>query len=194
METEHVLRVAPTVEGFDDAVTAIRRYDDRPVSGAAPRPVQSIAVRRSCRLVVSLALVAVVCGPASAQTVDRAPRPDTSSEDIPRDLWKFLSWDTAVVLGIGGGAALVGHPWDDDLAGELETNVRLNDAMQPGHTYGAFSCRRSSASACTRAAGWRERGGLARTGADIMRAQILSQAYVQAIKFTVQRERPDGSN
>ena len=27
-----------------------------------------------------------------------------------------------------------------------------------------------------------------------MRAQILSQAYVQAIKFTVQRERPDGSN
>ena len=27
-----------------------------------------------------------------------------------------------------------------------------------------------------------------------MRAQILSQAYVQAIKFTAQRERPDGSN
>jgi membrane-associated phospholipid phosphatase len=27
-----------------------------------------------------------------------------------------------------------------------------------------------------------------------MRAQILSQAYVQALKFTVQRERPDGSN
>ena len=32
------------------------------------------------------------------------------------------------------------------------------------------------------------------TCADIMRAQILSQAYVQAIKFTAQRERPDGSN
>ena len=27
-----------------------------------------------------------------------------------------------------------------------------------------------------------------------MRAQIVSQAYTQALKFTVQRERPDGSN
>ena len=36
--------------------------------------------------------------------------------------------------------------------------------------------------------------GLAITGADIMRSQILSQTYVQALKYTVQRERPDGSN
>ena len=194
METEHVLRFAPTVEGFDDAVTAMRRYDDRPVSGAAPRPVQSIAVRRSCRLVVSLVLVAVACGPASAQTVDRGPTPGRILEDIPRDLWKFLSWDTAIVLGIGGGTALAVHPWDDDLAGELETNVRLNDAMEPGHTYGAFGAQALIGVGLYTGGRLAKKGRLAQTGADIIRAQILSQAYVQAIKFTVQRERPDGSN
>src|SRR6185436_13866001 len=35
---------------------------------------------------------------------------------------------------------------------------------------------------------------LARTGGDIMRAQLLSQLYVQTLKYTVRRERPDQSN
>jgi len=113
---------------------------------------------------------------------------------MPRDLWHFISWDTAAVLGIGGGAALVGHIWDDDLAGELETNIRLNDAMQPGHTYGAFSVQ-ALVGVGLYTGGWiAKKQGLAVTGADIMRAQILSQAYVQAIKYATQRERPDGSN
>src|SRR3954468_10534590 len=86
-------------------------------------------VRPGCRIVVSLTLVVFVCGAASAQTVI-APPPSLGTSkpppslgavvrEIPRDLWKFLSWDTAVVLGIGGGAALIGHTWDDDLAGEV---------------------------------------------------------------------------
>jgi membrane-associated phospholipid phosphatase len=151
-------------------------------------------VRRDCRLVVSIALVAVVCGPASAQTVDRAPSLGDVFQNVPRDLWKFLSWDTALVLGIGGGAALIAHPWDDDLAGELETNVSLNDAMAPGHTYGAFTAQALIGVAVYTGGRLAGKGRLAQTGADIMRAQILSQVYVQALKFTVQRERPDGSN
>ena len=159
--------------------------------------LNGLAVRRGCQILVSLALVAFVCGTASAQTFP-APAPAPSLgvvvREIPRDLWKFLSWDTAVVLGVGGGAALIGHQWDDDLAGEVETNVRLNDAMQPGHTYGAFSFQALVGVALYTGGRVAGKGGLARTGADIMRAQILSQAYVQAIKFTAQRERPDGSN
>ena len=159
--------------------------------------LNGLAVRRGCQILLSLALAAFVCGVASAQTFP-APAPAPSLgvvvREIPRDLWKFLSWDTAVVLGVGGGAALIGHQWDDDLAGEVETNVRLNDAMQPGHTYGAFSFQALVGVALYTGGRVAGKGGLARTGADIMRAQILSQAYVQAIKFTAQRERPDGSN
>jgi hypothetical protein len=98
------------------------------------------------------------------------------------------------VLGVGGGAALAVHPWDDDFAGELETNPSLNDAMAPGHTYGAFGAQALIGVGLYTGGRLAGKGRLARTGADIMRAQILSQAYTQAIKFTVQRERPDGSN
>ena len=156
----------------------IFRYADGPVSGPASRTVQFIAVMRGSRLLVPLTLVAVLCGPVSAQTTDRGPSLGDVFQEVPRDLWTFLSWDTAIVLGIGGGAALAAHPWDDDLAGELETNVRLNDAMEPGHTYGAFSAQALIGVGLYTGGRLAGKGRLARTGADIMRAQLLSQAYV----------------
>jgi membrane-associated phospholipid phosphatase len=135
------------------------------------------------------------CIPAAAQT--DAPRPPSIgavAREMPRDLWRFFSWDTALVLGAGAGAAGIGHIWDDDLAGEIETNVTLNNAMEPGHTYGSFSVQ-AVVGVGMYTGGWlAKRGRLATAGADIMRSQILSQVYVQAIKYTAQRERPDGSN
>jgi len=131
----------------------------------------------------------------AAQTVSpKLPSIGLVLREMPRDSWRFVSWDTAAVLGMGGAAALIGHTWDDDLAGEIETNVRLNDAMQPGNTYGSFRVQ-AFAGIGLYAGGWLAKNGeLAVTGADIMRAQVLSQLYVQAIKFTAQRERPDGSD
>lgn len=162
---------------------------------AVSRPsLARIAVTRGCRLVVSLALLVVACGPASAQTVDRAPSVGHILHDIPRDLWQFLSVDTAIVLGMGGGAALIAHRWDDEIAGKLDTSVRLNDAMAPGHAGGAFGAQALLGVGLYTSGRLAGKGRLAQVGADIMRAQILSQAYTQALKFTVQRERPDGSN
>jgi membrane-associated phospholipid phosphatase len=88
----------------------------------------------------------------------------------------------------------VGHIWDDDLAGELETNVRLNDAFGPGKTYGAFTVQTVIGIGLYAGGRMGNKGRLAQTGGDIMRGQILSQVYVQGLKYTVQRERPDKSN
>jgi hypothetical protein len=150
----------------------------------------------STRATVLLVAMLVVGGtPSAAQTVGLEPPPiGDVIKEVPKDLWRFISWDTAIVLGIGGGAAAVGHIWDDDLAGEVETNVKLNDAMAPGHTYGAFSSQALIGVGLYTGGWFAKKNKLARTGADIMRAQLLSQAYVQAIKFSVQRERPNGSN
>jgi hypothetical protein len=134
-------------------------------------------------------------GSSYAQAINPGP-PSIGAvvKEMPRDLVKFISWDTAVVLASGGGAALIGHIWDDNLADEVETNPTLNNAMEPGNTYGAFTVQVTIGIGMY-ATGWfAKKGGLARTGGDIMRAQLLGQAYVQALKFTVQRERPDGSN
>ena len=147
--------------------------------------------------VTALFVALLILGHATAAAQARNADPPTIGaviKELPVDLWRFISWDTAIVLGAGGGAALVGHTWDDDLAGEIETNVRLNDAMAPGHTYGAFAVQ-AFMGVGLYAGGWFAKNeGLAITGADIIRAQVLSQVYVQALKFTVQRERPDESN
>ncbi len=153
------------------------------------------------RVVCVTLLLACRAGPLAAQTpaptAEHTPGPPTIGAvlgEIPRDLWRFISWDTAAVLGSGAATALVAHAWDDDFAGELETNVRLNNAMEPGHTYGAFSVQ-VAFGAGLYATGWfAKKGRLATVGADIMRAQILSQTYTQALKYSTQRERPDGSN
>jgi membrane-associated phospholipid phosphatase len=144
-----------------------------------------------------MTLIALACGPASAQTVDpvlKAPSIGEILKDVPHDLWNFFSWDTAMVLGIGGGAALAVHPWDDNFAQEVETSVRLNDAMAPGKTVGAFGIQALFGVALYSTGSIARKGRLAQTGADILRAQLLSQAYVQTLKYTVQRERPDKSN
>ena len=146
-------------------------------------------------LAVLAAVTALVCPTAIAQTESPKPPPiGAVLREVPVDLWRFLSWDTAAVLGLGAGAAAVGHIWDDDLAGEIETNPSLNNAFEPGHTYGAFTVQ-AFIGAGLYAGGWfAKKGRLAQTGADIMRSQLLSQIYVQAIKYTARRERPDGSN
>lgn len=133
--------------------------------------------------------------PSLAQTADPGP-PSLGGvvKEMPRDLWRFLSLDTAVVLSLGADAAVIAHTWDDDLADEVDKQATFNNAMAPGHTYGAFSMQ-AVVGVGMYATGWfarKER--LARTGADIMRAQVLSQLYVQAIKFTAQRERPNQLN
>ena len=144
---------------------------------------------------VLLVLLIPGCIPLAAQTNTTSP-PSIGAvvREMPRDLWRFVSWDTAAVLGMGGGAAAIGHIWDDDLAGEIETNVTLNNAMEPGHTYGAFTVQAFIGVGLYTGGWFAKKGRLATTGADIIRAQLLSQAYVQAIKYTAQRERPDGSN
>jgi hypothetical protein len=79
---------------------------------------------RGKRAVATLfALLIVGCSSAAAQNASPGP-PSIGAvlKEVPLDLWRFFSWDTAAVVGIGSGAALVGHIWDDDLAGEVETN------------------------------------------------------------------------
>ena len=161
------------------------------------------ALPGSIRL-VSLVCLLVLAGAhrAIAQVQPAAPAPAELKApslgavfgEVPRDLWRFLNWDTAKILAVGGGAAAVGHIWDDDLSGELEANVRLNDAFAPGKTYGAFSVQSLIGAGLYAGGRMGKKSHLAKVGGDIMRAQIVSQVYVQGLKYTVRRERPDKSN
>jgi len=140
-------------------------------------------------------ILTVGVAPLAAQTAAPVPPPiGAVVGKMPADLWHFISWDTGAVLGIGGAAAVIGHQWDDDLAKEVETNVSLNSAMSPGATYGSFSVQAFIGVGLYGAGWFAKKERMARSGGDIMRAQVLSQIYVQALKYSVQRQRPDESN
>jgi membrane-associated phospholipid phosphatase len=133
---------------------------------------------------------------AAGHVVEPAQAPSVGSvfREVPYDLWRFISVDTAMVLAAGGGAALVAHIWDDDLVSELQVNTQLNNAFEPGSKYGAFALMLGGSFAVYGVGRASGHPHLAVVGGDLVRAQIVSQVWVQALKYTVQRERPDQSN
>ena len=139
-------------------------------------------------------------GPAAPAARSAVVQPDAAPSlvavfrEMPRDLWSFISVDSAIVLGIGGGAALVAHVWDDDLVSTVEASPRLNNALEPGTKYGAFALMLGGSFATYGIGVMSGHAHVAVVGADLLRGQVVSQAWVQALKFTVRRERPDGSN
>jgi hypothetical protein len=143
----------------------------------------------------SLPAASVDAQPAQVGPVS-SPLPGLGAvvKEMPRDVWRFLSVDTAIVLGAGGAAAGIAHIWDDDLKQQVEESPQFNSALDAGHTYGAFGVQ-AVVGIGMYGVGWLfDSSSLAVTGADIMRAQLVSQVWVQALKFTTQRTRPDGSN
>ena len=133
---------------------------------------------------------------AAAHVVEPEQAPSIGSvfREVPSDLWRFVSVDTALALTIGGFAAGVAHHGDDELVSELQVNVRLNNAFEPGSKYGAFAIMLGGSFAAYGVGRMSGNRHLAVTGADLVRGQIVAQLWTQALKFTVQRERPDESN
>jgi PAP2 superfamily len=130
-----------------------------------------------------------------APTSEAAPPTPTGLRTLFRDLggdFKHLpSVDSAIVASIGGGLALGLHPLDDDVnqklandsgffkAGDIAGNtITLMGASMTAYGLGrAFGDNR-----------------VAHVGLDLLRAQIVTEAMVQSLKFTVERPRPDGSS
>ena len=125
---------------------------------------------------------------------ERAPSIGAVFREVPRDLWRFVSLDTTLVLAAGGGAAAVAHVWDEDFVKELEVSPRLNSALEPGSKYGALAVVLGGSFAVYGIGRMSGHQQVAVVGADLVRGQIVSQLWVQALKFTVRRERPDESN
>lgn len=139
-------------------------------------------------------LMHVAEGQDHVQEPAHAPAIGEVFREVPRDLWRFVSMDTAVVLTLGGDAAGLALVWDDDFASELEASPRLNDALEPGNKYGAFAVMLGASAAVYGIGQLFGHRHMAVVGGDLIRGQIVSQLWVQGLKFTVQRERPDQTN
>ena len=108
------------------------------------------------------------------------------------DFKNFFSGDTARVMAYTSVGAIAAAPWDREGVNNgfnIPTTV-----FQSGNVMGSFVFQVGAGLATYGAGKVGGNSKLSMVGRDMVRAQIISQAFAQAVKFTVQRERPDGSN
>jgi membrane-associated phospholipid phosphatase len=167
--------------------------------------VRPAAPRLARWLVLTSLTVAV---PLEAQTPPTPPEPiqvPPQSEANPeRPAWKLLrdilrdfrhlpSRDTFLWLGVGGGAALAGHPLDDRLNRRLVGSGFWEGFFDPGKVIG-YGAVQTGAAMATYIVGRAKRyPRVAHLGVDLLRAQALTQALTYGLKAAVRRPRPDGS-
>lgn len=122
-----------------------------------------------------------------------AAQPANPFTSVARDLKRFFSRDTAAVMGIFGPAASIAYPWDQSGVHESQEHLSKR-TFEPGNVAGSFLVQTGAALgtwAIGKASGHQK---ITAVGSDLFRAQIVSQAVVQAGKMATGRARPDGSD
>jgi membrane-associated phospholipid phosphatase len=141
--------------------------------------------------------------PAPAHTGFRALVSDTWGDfkSFPR---RRSTW---VILGIGAGAALLAHPVDDDVNAHLVGKKSADWFWKPGsivgsaptqlgvsvglYVIGRYVVPSNPEQLITQGTSPRT-NKWSHMGLDLLRAQIVSQTFVHAIKYSVRRDRPTG--
>lgn len=114
--------------------------------------------------------------------------------DVGGDFKRFFSSDqTLWTVGAVGVGALFASSWDRTSAQAVQANWS-KDAFGPGDVAGNVLTHLAFGGGTYLVGRVSGDERIARFGTDVLRAQILSQAVIQAAKFTTQRDRPDGSN
>jgi membrane-associated phospholipid phosphatase len=168
-------------------------------------------------VIVSLLLLA---GPAAAQ--DSAPvDPPADSTQQPENTvpiaahtgWATLVKDTGrdflafpkrrstwTLLAMGGAAALAAHPADDYVESHIVGNANANDVFRLGKWVGSVYFESGASVGLWVVGRYVVPAGadgvrtnkVSHLGFDLIRAQIVTQAFVQGMKQAVRRDRPTG--
>ncbi len=110
------------------------------------------------------------------------------------DLRRLPSRDTLTWLSIGAVASAVAYRGDDRVSRAFSGSNRLDGAFESGSTIGGLSVQLGGAFATYAAGRLTKSPRVATIGADLVRAQLVSQAVTHAVKFSVRRTRPDGGS
>jgi len=148
-------------------------------------------------LAVVFALVA--CGtPVLAQEPDAPANPRRPIwrvfTDIGSDFKHLPSRDTLVWLSIGGATALAMHPLDDDVNARLVRGERVDDFFDPGRIVGHGWTQFAGAAITYTWGRVAKQPRVVHIGVDLFRAQAMTYALTNGLKYAVRRERPDHSN
>jgi hypothetical protein len=107
---------------------------------------------------------------------------------------------TWVILGIGAGGALLGHPADDNVNAKLVGSKAVGRFFAPGKWIGSAPVEAGASIGLyvvgryvmPQAEGEPRTNKYSHLGFDLLRAQIVSQTIIHAMKYSIRRDRPTG--
>lgn len=117
------------------------------------------------------------------------------AEVLQRDFQSLFTYRNFAGAAVGLGLAGIAHQWDGDVKGEkLEGSFLVEGPADLTNIYGSSSFNLPVSLGLWGVGKATGRDGLERVGSGLLRTLAFTQLVVAPIKFTVRRERPDGSN
>jgi membrane-associated phospholipid phosphatase len=114
--------------------------------------------------------------------------------DTLTDFRRLPSLDSAIILSMGGLTALAGHPHDTRVSRSFSGSTSMRGPFSAGDTIGAATTQLAGAFATYSIGRMTGNPHVATIGADLVRAQLVSQTMTQVLKLGAQRTRPDGTS
>lgn len=149
--------------------------------------------------------VAPAAQPPAPAEVGRPAAPSQSEDrslaaDIATDFSRFFtSRGTYQILAVGLTGSLSAKGFDKQVvaspfnAERFDGRSAVDAVFDPGAVVGGAAVQAGAALTTYGLGAWLDKPGLERLGRDLVRAQVLTQSVTLAVKYTVQRTRPDSS-
>lgn len=113
-------------------------------------------------------------------------------EDAIADFRRIPSWQNLAILTVGGIGAATAHSADHDVTAAMTASGSM-EALRAGETVGGARTQLAAALATYTIGRITGHERVAAVGADLIGAQIVTQAMTAALKMSVGRTRPDGT-
>lgn len=138
--------------------------------------------------------------PAQPVAETAVQRPEAQSlglrdviSDAIADFGRLPSIDTLTILSVGGVGAAIGHGFDGPVTQTFSSSERLGSMLSSGETLGGARAQLAGALATYSLGRITGSPKVTTVGADLLRAQIVTQTLTAGIKVAVGRGRPDGT-
>jgi membrane-associated phospholipid phosphatase len=113
--------------------------------------------------------------------------------DTVADFRRLPSLETVVILSVGGLGAFAGHAADTGVTRVLAGSEEWGERLSAGKTLGGMRAQMAGALATYALGKITRNSKVSAVGADLVSAQLLAQTLTGAVKFSVGRTRPDGT-
>jgi membrane-associated phospholipid phosphatase len=132
--------------------------------------------------------------PAGAPPTPRHTGIKAMAKSIVVDFKYLPSKENLLWAATGGALALAVHPFDDNVNEALVGNSGAEHFFKLGEILGELPTLLASASTVYAVGRIKDKPRVSHVGMDLIESLAISEALTQTLKYTVRRERPDGSS